>query len=196
MRLTKLLFLAFLFTSACGSNDDAASGDSAATGGTATAQSAEEDLEDVGEYRLTMDKVDKYFEAQLNIARRAASMSPAERQAMEAEAEAEGDDGGIGSGSLDDMARKMEQNPVFKGALRDAGLTGREFAVLSASMMQSAMAAGVLQMRPNDNQDSLAREMKANMDNIRFMRENEAELVRKQQALAAEMERLGVGDDM
>jgi hypothetical protein len=50
----------------------------------------------------------------------------------------------------------------------------------------------VLQTRPNANEDSLAREMNVNMDNVRFMREHDAELRQKQQALEAEMQAMGL----
>ena len=63
--------------------------------------------------------------------------------------------------------------------------------MITISMMQTAMAAGVAKMRPNDNQDSLIREMKANPDNIKFYNENEAEITRKSTQLAAEMKKLG-----
>ena len=54
------------------------------------------------------------------------------------------------------------------------------------------MAAAVLQMRPEANQDSLMREMKVNPANVRFIRENEAVLQQKQAELQAELQRLGV----
>ena len=53
-------------------------------------------------------------------------------------------------------------------AIRGAGLSPREFTVITMAMMQTAMAARVAQMRRNDNQDSLIREMKANPDNVKF----------------------------
>ena len=179
---TRLLFLALLFAAACGPKDEAPPADAGATSGTATAGSSEDDLADVSEYRLTMDKMDKYFAAQRNIALKVKDLSPAEREAI---------DIGDANDSLDDMARKMEANPAMRSALREAGMSPREFATHTVSMMQTAMAAGVLQMRPNDNQDSLAREMKASMENIKFFRENEAELTRKQQALEAELRKMG-----
>jgi hypothetical protein len=58
-------------------------------------------------------------------------------------------------------------------------------------MIQTGMAASILEMRPDDNQDSLVREMQANMDNIKFYREHKAEIDAKQQAAQKEMEALG-----
>lgn len=184
-------FPAFLAAAALGLAGAACAGDSepaeTASGGApaAEAPSAGDDLTDVTNYRLTMDKVDRYFDAQLAIARRVKDLSPEDRaplEQMESSANA----------SLDDMARRLEGHPATRDGLREADMSGREFATLTMAMLQAGMAASVLQMRPNDNQDSLAREMKASMENIRFMRENEAELTRRQQELEAELRKLGM----
>ena len=185
---------------ACG-KDDVSTGDSASATATATAgasvasgapaASAEAELATVTNYRLTMDKVDKYMAAQRNLALRMKDMSPAEREAMKARM----DNGGDQNESLEQMVSRIEGEAALNGAVRDAGLSAREYVLVTVSMMQSAMAAGVLKMRPKDNQDSLVREMKANPANVRFMQQNEAELQRKQEAMAAEMKRLGVPTD-
>ncbi|HSJ63315.1 MAG TPA: hypothetical protein VK922_05325 [Gemmatimonadaceae bacterium] len=57
------------------------------------------------------------------------------------------------------------------------------------------MASAVLQSRPELNEDSLAREMQVNMANVRFIRENEAVLREKQQALEADMRAMGMDED-
>jgi hypothetical protein len=105
-------------------------------------------------------------------------------------AEAARDD--AGDDSLDDTVRKLEANAVVSGAIRDAGLSAREYATVMISLMQASMAMSVMQMRPGDNQDSLAREMRVNPANIAFMKANQAEIARKSQELAAEMQRLGI----
>lgn len=170
---------------ACQADDTpAADSQAPATSQSAAVQrTAEDDLADVTNYKLSMDKVDKYFEAQKNMAVKVKDMTPAEQQALNM---------GSSNASLDEIARNMDRSPVIKSAVEDAGLSTREYATLTMAIVQSAMASSVLQMRPNDNQDSLAREMKASMDNIRFMREHEAELTQKQKALEAELQRMGV----
>lgn len=178
--LIAMLLAAAGCTSDSGERAEASGGESGTAN--ATARGGEADLADVSEYRLTMDNMDKYFAAQRSIALKAKDLSPAEREAM---------DMGDGNDSLDEMARKIEANPMFRSALRDAGMSPREFATHTFAMLQTAMAAGVLQMRPNDNQDSLAREMKASLENIKFYRDNEAEITRKQQALEAELRQAG-----
>ena len=180
------LVAALLLAVACSSENAAPPADSGAAAATATAPGdGASDLADITNYRLTMDKVDQYYAAQRNMMVAMKDMSPAEREALELEND---------NPSLDDMARSFESHPALAAAMRDAGLTGREFATITMSMVQSGMAAMALQMRPNDDQDSLAREMQANMANIKFMQENQAELERKQAELRAEMQRLGIGD--
>ena len=189
------LFVTMLLAAACTSKDAAPAAEGgAAEGGAAAVPAAasggHDDLADVTRYELTMDKIDKYYAAQRNIALKAKAMSPAEREAFKAGSDA--DDGGA---SLEDMARKIEGNPVLSASVREAGLSAREFSTITMAMLQAAMASSVLQMRPNDNQDSLAREMKANPANIRFMKENERALTQKQNEFQAEMKRLGVGEE-
>ena len=197
MRLhTSSLVLTALFLAACADKAGTAKTDtaapvttaSAASAGSASGSSADSDLADVQNYHLTMDKVDKFLAAQRNLALRMKDMSPEEREAIKARADADDSN----DDSMEDMQRKIEAEPALASAIRDAGLSPREYTVLTISMMQSAMAAGVLKMRPKDNQDSLVREMKANIENVRFMQQNEAELQRKQKALADEMQRLGI----
>ena len=193
IRMNRILVAAIIALTACTSSDDAADSadtDAAPASAQQQQQQANDDLGDISEYRLTMDKMNKFFEAQRNLGIAASKLSPAEREAMEAKNEAEGSDG-----SLDQMVKRIEDNKMANDAVREAGLSAREFTMISLAMMQAAMAASVLQMRPNDNQDSLAREMKANPDNIKFMRDNQAEMTRRQEALAAEMKRLGLDTD-
>lgn len=191
MRTASRYVLLALSLAACNAKDSANAGDTAAAttaGASAPAKSGDGDLADVQSYRLSMDKIDKFMTAQRNLALKAKDLSPAEREAMKLRNEnADNSDE-----SIDGIARRIEGEPMMNAAIREAGLSSREYALITMSMIQSAMAAGVLKMRPNDNADSLVREMKANKDNVKFMQENEAEIQRKQQELAAEMKRLGV----
>ncbi len=190
LMISRLRPLALLLAVACSNKDaaPAAEGGAAPAASTPAAAQAEGDLADVASYKLTMDKVDRLFAAQRAMAVRAQALSPAERAALDsAGANDDSDDQ-----SLDGIAAKIERTPPMAAAVREAGLSPREFATITMAMLQSAMAGGVLQMRPKDNADSLVREMKANMDNVRFMREHEAEIKQKQEALAAEFKKLGV----
>lgn len=189
------LLLALLAAPACSAGDDAAAGDTTAAAAAAApsggSQSADEMLGDVADYELTMEKIDRYMAVQRSLATKAAAMSPAEREAFKQRNDSGDSDEG---GDIDAMTAKLEREPMMRDAIREAGLSPREFTMITLAMLQSAMAASVLQMRPNDDQDSLAREMKANPKNIKFMQEHQAEIQRKQQELAAEMKRLGLDD--
>ena len=144
-----------------------------------------EDLSDISRYRLSMDKIDKYIQSQRNLAAKLQSMTPAERQALKDRGEASDP-----NASLDDMTAKIEKEPAMVDAIRAAGLSPREYVMITLSMMQTAMAAGVAQMRPNDNQDSLIRAMKANPENIKWYNEHAAEINQKTRAVEAEMKAL------
>ena len=141
------------------------------------------ELADVQSYKLSMEKIDKMLAAQRNLAAKAKAMTPAERDAMEARGESPSNP----NESLDDMARKIDNEPILRDAIREAGLSSREYVLITMSMMQTGMADGMLKMRPKDNQDSLIREMKANPDNLKFYREHEAEITAKSKAIGAEM---------
>jgi hypothetical protein len=168
----------------CADGSDADVEVSAEAGGAASATAAN-DLRDVSNYELRMGQVDKYYEAFRNIGEAMKDMTPQQREALNMDAN---------EADLDTYVSRLEGQPAINSAIRDAGLSAREFSLILWSMLQSGMAAAVLDMQPNANQDSLAREMDANMDNVRFIRENEAELRRKQEALQADMEKMGVTD--
>ena len=189
--LQVLLIAGFAFLTACSKTDSAATADSAPATPAEASSEVEEDLADLSKYQLTMAKYDKYLAAQRSIALKAKSLSPAEKQAMKARQESRDNS----DATLDEMAKNIEAEPMMVAAIRDAGLSAREFAVLTMSIMQTAMAASVVKMRPTDNQDSLIREMKANPANVKFFRDNEAALTKKQQDLEAEMKRLGVDSE-
>lgn len=178
---------------ACADSSDSATDTMAAAGamegatasepGTAAASS---DAATLASYELRMEQVDKYFDAFRNIGRALQGMTPAEREALDFEAS---------DTDFNGYVARLESRPALNEAIREAGLTAREFSLVLWSMLQSGMAAAVMQAQPNVDQDSLAAAMQVNMDNVRFMREHEAELQQKQQALDAEMERIGVADD-
>jgi hypothetical protein len=185
---------AFVSLTACNKDNSAASNSAAAAAAEAPAPAASSDneLKDITKYRLSMDKIDKYIAAQRNIALKAKNLSPAEKAAMEAR----NDNGDANAdASLDDMQKKIDSEPLMKSAIQDAGLSTREFVMITMSMMQSGMAAGVLKLRPKDNQDSLIHAMQASPENVKFYQDNEAEITRKEKDLEAEMKRLGVSNE-
>lgn len=178
------LAASLLLGAACSSGDDATSEETTVSADTPGASA---DLTDISRYELTMERMDRIYAAQRNIALAIRDMTPAERETMEST--------GGGSATLDEFARGIESNPKIRQALADAGMSPREYATATMAMVSASMAASALHMRPNENQDSLAREMHANPANVRFLRENEAELARKQQQLEAELREAGALDD-
>lgn len=184
--------LALCLVVACSGDVKTGATDSAAATPASGSADMDEQLADISSYRLTMDKVDRWMNAQRIMAKQVAALSPAEREAFKARQDQQDD---ATDADMDEMVRRIESEPMMKSAVREAGLSPREFTLLTMSMIQTGMATAVLDMRPNDNQDSLAREMKANMDNIRFMRENQAELTRKQQETAATLKAAGMDND-
>ena len=191
-RSFSLLVAGVVSVSACSKDKtDATPAAAAASGSQAPSAQVEADLADVTNYRLSMDKIDKYIAAQKNIGAKAASLTPAQREALQAR----NDDSSDPNASLNDMVKRIEAEPMMVSAIRDAGLSPREFTMITISMMQTGMAAAVLKMRPTDNQDSLIREMKANPDNIKFYNANEAEITRKAKEVEAEMKKLGISND-
>lgn len=190
LRFSALPLLALAALAACGDKSATPGADSAAPAAsapTAGSRSADAELADITAYRLDMGKIDKYIAAQSNILDRGEKLTAAEREAMRARTEARGDNQ---NASMDDMVKQIESEPLMIGAIQDAGLTAREFAMITISMMQSAMASSVAAMQPNVNQDSLIREMKANPDNVKFYREHEAEIMQKTKSLEARAKKM------
>jgi hypothetical protein len=178
-----------VLTLGCTRGSDAP-GDTASAGGAPAAapgSSADADLRDVSQYELTMDKMDKYFAATRNMGLAMKDMTPEQRERLK------NSGGGDANTSLDDYAALMEREPVARDAISRAGLSTREFALLTMAYLQAGMADAVLQMRPDiKNADSIAHEMKANPANIRFVRDNKTVLETKFKALEAEMKAAGV----
>jgi hypothetical protein len=96
--------------------------------------------------------------------------------------------------SLDDMADRISAHPAVERAVRDAGLSPREYGLVAYAMLQAGMAQAVAAMQPGADPDSLARAAGVNPANMAFMRDNAEELGRRQQELAAEMEALGLDE--
>jgi hypothetical protein len=175
--------LLVLGTLACAGGDDTAADGAART---SEANGSGDVATDVASYELTMDRIDRMYDVQRNLAMAMKDMSPAEREAFDASVDP--------GESMDEMVRNLESNAVMKEALDDAGMSARDYVTGMFAMMQAGMAAAVIEMRPNDDADSLVREMNASMDNVEFMQQNRAELERKQQELEAELRAAGALD--
>lgn len=179
-RMLAVWMVLVVATAACsGSNerDDAAPA-------TRAPQTPEAPGYDISDYRLTMEDIDKLHKAQIFIGLNVKEMSEEEREAIKTRSKP--------NATLDDMVANIEANKPYNDAILSADLTAREYTTIMLAMMQASMVESVFRSRPGVNQDSLAREMGINMDNIAFMRANQAELARKQARTAAEMKRMGI----
>jgi len=97
MKRWTLALLAMATVSAACAPKDSAPADGSATASTGSGN----DLADVASYKLSMEKVDKFFAAQRNMALKMKDMSPAQQEAMSMN----------GTGSMDEMAKQIEASP-------------------------------------------------------------------------------------
>jgi hypothetical protein len=191
MRNIQLLTISFLILFAGCAEDhtqqDEADSASATTPGAApnTTQPFA-DMASLTTFRLTMERMDKYFQAQRNVGEALKAMTPAER--------ANADISTNPDVPLEQMVAEAEANPLLNNAAQKAGMSAREYIMIAVAYYQSSLATSIIQMDPKANQDSLAREMRVNPDNVRFLRDNQGELDRKYQALQGEMQRLGMDE--
>jgi hypothetical protein len=177
---------AFTMLAACADDTDTAVDTGAAAGAMETGGAETAGIATLANYDLTMDQVDKYFAAFRNMGAAMQRMSPQERETLEFDAS---------NTDFNGYVARLEAHPVIERAIRDAGLSAREFSLVLWSMLQSSMANAVLQAQPDANEDSLARAMQVNMNNVRFMREHEGEIRQKQEALDQEMQEMGVVEE-
>jgi predicted phage tail protein len=165
------------------------------------------DAAEMKAYRLTMDGIrklsaageammkameaDPRYKAEQALKKEIAALekkdelSPAEEKKLEdlrakldeQESNDDSDSSDNNAQSLDDMARRIESVPEMAKAIRGAGLTPREYSLMSLVTFQAMMvhgfqkAAGSKELPPEMTATVLA-------DNIKFVRDNEAEITR------------------
>lgn len=83
--------------------------------------------------------------------------------------------------SLDAMARRIESVPVARNVLRSAGISAREYTVLSLAVLQASMTDAMMQQYPDMKEPDI------NHANVVFMREHRARV----QELMAKLEAAG-----
>lgn len=160
---------------ACSKGDAGDAGDARGEGREATpaAASAASDMARLEDFELTLPRVQKLQVAMRNM-----------EQAVRAKPALENAGGSGNNASLDDMVANVERVPEFRRAVKDAGLSTREYVLTTTAVFQAGMAQAVLQTQPaNANRDSIIREMKVNPKNIAFLKEHEAELKKMEQAM-------------
>lgn len=178
LRATVLLALAIV-TAACGKKTESADDtgvpdvgadvpDVATRGG-----SVDSDARELSRYRLTTADLRKVGVAYQNLKR----ITQQHPNLVETDEEEQS-----GDKSLDEMAAEIERVPQLRKAIEDAGLSAREYSVISLALMQASAANMLVQQGAKP--DSIAREIGTHPDNVRFAKEHEAEIARLQRALA------------
>jgi hypothetical protein len=124
----------------------------------------------LAEYRLSIAAIQKLLAATRAMAK--VSEDPTVRAAAaKLSASDDANDGGDGYQSLNDMARKVDAFPPIASAIRSAGLTSREYMLITMSYMQAAMAAGM-------KKQGLIKELPKGTpaENVAFIEKNDTEL--------------------
>lgn len=122
------------------------------------------DLRELSRYTLTMADIRKYAAANANLAK----LPKAE------ENEDSEDDEDSDNESLDQMAARIGKMPEARKAIEGAGLTPRQFAVITMALFQASMAQFAVEQGADPAK--VARDASVNPANIRFVKENKAEL--------------------
>jgi hypothetical protein len=123
------------------------------------------DLRELSRYTLTMADIRKYAAANANLAKH----PKAEQEDEDSE-----DDEGSDNESLDEMAARINKMPEARKAIESAGLTARQYAVITMALFQASMAQFAVEQGADPAK--VARDASVNPANIRFVKENKAEL--------------------
>lgn len=147
-RATVLALMFALLAIVCGPQSGAASGDA--------------DLRELSRYTLTLADVRKYAAANESLAK----LPKAEE--TEEDSESENDE------SLDGMVKRIASVPQARKTIEAAGLTVRQYAVITMSIFQAAFAQYAIEQGADPAK--VAKDAGVNPANIRFVKEHKAEL--------------------
>ena len=125
----------FLITLAACSKTDKAPDDTDAAAATTGNPSLDSDLEQVQDFKLSMPRMQKWAQAERNMV-----------AVSKAHPELEGTYEVDQNASLDRQVAALEKHPEVKKAVTDAGLSPREFTMISYAYMRAAAAQSVRQM--------------------------------------------------
>jgi hypothetical protein len=138
----------------------------AVCGPPAHAASSDADLRELTRYTLTLPDLRKYSAANEALTK---LPKPAEK-----EEDADSDDESNDSESLDDMVKRMESVPGARKSIEGAGLTVRQYAVITMAIFQAAFAQFAIEQGADPAK--VAKDAGVNPANIRFVKEHKAEL--------------------
>lgn len=150
-----------LLVIACSSGDSnrTASADSGTASPTPTT-AHEPTANDIADYKLDMDKMQKYAKAMRGFAALAKTDSAA-AQAM----------GTHANETTAQTIARIESSPAAMRVLRETGLTAKDFVWITAAWLQAAMTQAVLESSPQSKLPA-----GQNPQNVEFLRAHRAEL--------------------
>jgi len=154
-RIARNLALAFVFLAALCAQP------------TRAAASGDADLRELSRYELTMADVRKFAAANAALAKH----PKAEQNDDEEEDE---DESSNDDESLDEMAARIGRIPEARNAIEAAGLTVRQYAVITMALFQAAFAQYAVEQGADPAK--VARDAGVNPANLRFVKEHKAEL--------------------
>lgn len=131
----------------------------------ARSASGDADLRELSRYVLTLSDVRKYAAANEALAK----LPKPEQNEEEAE---DGDDDN--DESLDGMAKRIESVPAARQSIEAAGLSVRQYAVITMALFQAAFAQFAVEQGADPAK--VARDAGVNPANLRFVKEHKAEL--------------------
>lgn len=129
----------------------------------AAQRSGDADSAAIRNYTLTMARFRAWMSANRAMAAEAKARAAAGDTAKD-------DDAANDDESLDQMAARFDRDPVMRKGIKAAGLTAREYSLITLTLMQAMMADGLLQKYPN------AKKPDMNLANLEFVKAHRAEL--------------------
>ena len=155
------------------SSDASRPSSSAAGGSDRMLAQVEADLMEIDDYRLSMDAVEKYHEAQRSVYRRVqADPSLAEQFEIESD-----------FSSIDDFEYELSSTPLYQDAIDEAGLEPREFVLIAFALFQAQAASQA--MDEGVSRESILEQSNMHPDNIEFARQNRARLQQLEEETSA-----------
>jgi hypothetical protein len=132
------------------------------------------DLRELEEYRLSMEDVNRWMQANRNLAQLSEKLEREHPEMMDDTEESNGS----GTGSFDDYEASIDRVPGARDAIEESGLSVHEFAVVGWALIQAGMAQYAVEQGADPKE--LAAKAHINPENLTFAREHQAEIAKLQ----------------
>lgn len=133
------------------------------------AANGDADLEEIGDYRLTMDDLRKWS----SIVAEANQIDYTQSASREIS----------DNPSIDDLEGLYSENPQARALIENGGLDIRDFVVITFTMMHAGFAQ--FSIDQGANPDSVAKEMNVSLANLKFLKDHQNEIAQLQKNNAA-----------